>query len=114
MQRHWIIVTLLCFGMTACAAQGVPIHGSVLLKKETFTGTMQKSESGDGTVSMTSSLGAKCTGKYSYLKMGGKSYLGNLDLTCDDGRTGGVALAGDSDKPSGLGTLGKDVFILGE
>jgi hypothetical protein len=107
----WVSLALIAAG---CAQQGRPITGSVLLKKETFTGSMQEPVDGNGSVTMTSNLGARCSGHYSYLMLKGEAYLGNLDLTCDDGRKGGVVLIGDADKPGGIGTLGDDLFTLGQ
>ena len=101
--------------ITGCATGGRPIHANTLLSDETFTGTVTGPADGDGMVALTSSGGAKCSGKFTHLKVGDKTIgIGNLDLTCDDGRHGGIILANPSGEISGVGTLGKSMFLLGD
>ena len=109
------LLLIAVLALAGCAASGRPIHGNVLLNSETFNGTVNGPADGDGTVVLTSSTGAKCNGSYTHLKVGDKALgIGNLDLTCDDGRKGGVVLINPSGEISGIGSLGKDAFMLGE
>jgi hypothetical protein len=110
--RH-LLAPLLALLLSACA-HGLPVHGKVFNSGEIFDGSAEGPGDGDGTVSLTSSKGVKCAGRYTHVGLGNLKVLGNLDLKCDDGRTGGAILTGDAKTFRGLGTLGDDVFILGE
>jgi len=111
--RFPLVSALLALVLAACA-QGVPVHGEVFKGGETFDGTADGPADGDGTVSLTSSKGVKCTGRYTHIGIQDLKILGNLDLKCDDGRTGGAILTNDAKTFKGVGTLGDDLFLLGE
>jgi hypothetical protein len=109
------VFLLSALGVAACAATGRPIHGSALLGGETFNGTVNGPADGDGTIALTSSTGAKCSGSYTHIKLGDEGLgVGTLDLTCDDGRRGSLILANPSGEVSGFGTLGKAMLMLGD
>lgn len=110
-----VLALLWTLAMAGCATGGRPIHGSTLLGDETFNGTVSGPADGDGTITLTSTTGAKCSGSYTHLQLGDKKLgLGNLDLTCDDGRHGSLILANQSGEISGFGALGKTMLMLGD
>jgi hypothetical protein len=113
--RHPMLLALglAAAALTACA-QGVPVHGLVLGSNESFSGETDSPADGDGNLTMISSRGGKCSGHYSHLTMASVKVIGTLDFTCDDGRRGSVVLAPGSDQLTGFGSIGKDVFVLGQ
>jgi len=100
--------------VAGCAATGHPIRGTVMKSDETFGGTASAADHGQGTITLTSSKGAKCKGTYRYIQIGEelKKFGGIMDFTCDDGRKGSVILSSGEKQMSGFGTVGDDIFLL--
>jgi len=87
---------------------------------ETFTGTTTASLAGDGSMSLTSSAGTKCTGPYRQVPDDNTGETGGADkresgvatLTCADGRTGSVMFEVGPGEAVGTGMLGHDIVTL--
>ena len=110
--RTALPLALLLLAVVGCATAGRPIHASAM-PGEDFTGTVVGPADGDGTVTLASTHGVKCSGTYTHIKLGDKpTGIGNLELKCDDGRTGGVIVTNPSGEIAGVGTLGKSLFLL--
>ena len=86
---------------------------------ETFTGESTAAIDGDGSMSLVSDRGARCTGPYRQVpndnaaEVGaGASNSGVAKLTCSDGRTGSVMFTLGADQAIGTGMLGQDIVTL--
>ena len=111
--RTFIALGLAALVLAGCA-EGVPVHGMILGSNESFSGKTDAPADGDGNLTMTSSRGGSCSGHYSHITVANVKVVGTLDVTCDDWRKGSVVLAPGSDQLTGFGSLGKDVFVLGQ
>jgi hypothetical protein len=95
------------------------IHGKMLHAPETFTGESTGSIDGHGSITLTSSRGARCNGPYRQVpddnaaEVGAEeSTNGHATLRCDDGRTGSVTFTVGADQAVGTGMLGQDIVTL--
>ena len=95
------------------------VEGKMLHAPETFTGESTAGIDGNGTMTLTSNRGAKCSGPYRQMpndtagEIGAESTEnGVATLTCDDGRTGRVMFTVGADQAVGTGMLGGDIVTL--
>ncbi|GAB2177394.1 hypothetical protein [Dongia sp. agr-C8] len=103
--------------LAGCAAQSrpspeIPITGRVIGSGEVFRGYFKGSISSSGTVMLSRSGGATCTGDYSNASPG---LGGTVALTCDDGRKADILLNQNRyGKLFGVGAVGDDSFVIEE
>jgi hypothetical protein len=80
----------------------LPVRGVVQGTRETFSGTATGEMDGGGTLSLTSSTGATCTGKFVYVSPRNGSGV----FTCSDGRTGPFQFVSTGTRGAGPGDFG--------
>jgi hypothetical protein len=95
------------------------VEGKMLHAPETFTGEANASIDGDGSISLVSNHGARCSGPYRQVPDNNAAEIGGhatengmATLTCSDGRTGSVMFLVGADQAVGTGMLGKDIVTL--
>jgi hypothetical protein len=95
------------------------VEGRLLHAPETFTGESTGGIDGNGSLTLTSNLGTRCSGPYRQIpndnggEVGGHSTdNGIATLTCSDGRTGRVMFTVGADQAVGTGMLGQDIVTL--
>jgi hypothetical protein len=102
--------------LAGCAGN---VEGKMLHAPETFTGESTAAVDGNGSITLTSSRGARCEGPYHQVpndtagEVGAdQSQNGVATLTCSDGRTGRVMFTVGADQAVGTGMLGEDIVTL--
>jgi hypothetical protein len=95
------------------------VAGRMLHAPETFTGESTGGIDGNGSLTLTSNLGTRCSGPYRQIpndnggEVGGHSTENGIaTLTCSDGRTGRVMFTVGTDQAVGTGMLGQDIVTL--
>jgi hypothetical protein len=95
------------------------VEGKMLHAPETFTGEATGSIDGNGSITLTSSRGTRCSGPYQQVpnnnaaEVGGETTENGVAmLTCSDGRTGKVMFTVGADQAVGTGMLGGDIVTL--
>jgi hypothetical protein len=95
------------------------VEGKMLHAPETFTGQTTGSIDGNGSITLTSNRGARCSGPYRQVpddngaEVGAQATAnGVATLTCSDGRTGRVMFTIGADQAVGTGMLGRDIVTL--
>jgi hypothetical protein len=102
--------------LSGCAEN---VQGKMLHAAETFTGESTAGIDGNGSITLTSNRGTKCSGPYEQVpndnaaEVGAEaSENGVATLTCSDGRTGKVMFTVGADQAVGTGMLGGDIVTL--
>jgi hypothetical protein len=95
--------------LLVAGCMGDNITGRALSTGETFHGRSSENLIGGGSLSLTSSTGATCTGR----SMGSETLGSSVAvLTCDDGRAGSVVFLDGPGQSVGNGVLGTDQVTL--
>jgi hypothetical protein len=102
--------------LSGCAGN---VAGKMLHTPETFTGESSASIDGEGSITLTSNRGTRCSGPYRQVpnndvgEVGGHATENGLaTLTCSDGRKGRVMFTVGADQAVGTGMLGQDIVTL--
>jgi hypothetical protein len=104
-----IVIALAATGvLSACSTERV-VEGRMLHSVETFSGTAARGWQNGGSLSVTSSKGARCVGRYLEAKEIGSSIA---VMNCDDGRVGSVLFMDGPHESVGTGMLGTDIVTL--
>jgi hypothetical protein len=98
----------LVVSLSACST-GETVEGRMLHTPEFFSGTVAGRWRDGGSLSLTSSKGAKCIGRYAKGETAGSSIA---MMNCDDGRTGSVFFTDSPHESIGTGMLGTDIVTL--
>jgi hypothetical protein len=85
------------------------VEGRMLHASETFSGTAANGWGSGGSLTVTSSKGAKCVGRYMKAEAINSSVA---VMNCDDGRAGSVLFLDGAHSSIGTGMLGKDIVTL--
>jgi hypothetical protein len=93
---------------SACSTE-ITVEGRLLHTPETFSGTVARNWQSGGSLSVTSSKGVKCVGRYANADAIDSSIA---MMTCDDGRTGKVFFTDMQHESVGTGMLGTDIVTL--
>ena len=95
------------------------VEGKMLHAPETFTGESTAGINGNGSMTLTSNRGTKCSGPYRQVPNdnGGEVAPQDMEngvatLTCTDGRHGKVMFTVGADQAVGTGMLGEDIVTL--
>ena len=90
----------------------LPVRGTVVATGETFTGSATGYLDGAGTISIRSSRGATCEGRFVYIT----ERVGEGTATCSDGRAGPFRFVSTGTRGTGSGGFGSDrvVFTFGD
>jgi hypothetical protein len=94
--------------LSACCG-GDTVEGRMLHTPEFFSGTAGDGWRSGASLSVTSSKGARCVGRYTKGETAGSSIA---VMNCDDGRTGSVFFTDSPHQSVGTGMLGTDIVTL--
>lgn len=94
-------------GISACSMT-LPVAGLVQTTGERFSGTATGYMDGAGELTVVSTGGATCRGKFVYVT----SRTGEGVFECDDGRSGPFTFVSTGSKGTGVGNLGGERFTF--
>jgi hypothetical protein len=98
----------LIVSLSACSGGDI-VEGRMLHTPEFFSGTAGDGWRSGASLSVTSSKGTKCVGRYTKGETAGSSIA---VMNCDDGRTGSVFFTDSPHESVGTGMLGTDIVTL--
>jgi hypothetical protein len=103
----------------AAGSHATNVEGRMLHASETFTGESTAGSDGNGSISLISDRGARCSGTYRQVPDGNTAEVraeasnnGVATLSCSDGRTGSVMFTVAAGHAIGTGMLGQDILTL--
>jgi hypothetical protein len=94
--------------LCGCSSERI-VEGRMLHASETFSGTAADGWGTGGSLTITSSKGTKCVGRYVKAEAINSSVA---VMNCDDGRAGSVMFLDGAHESIGTGMLGKDIVTL--
>lgn len=112
MNRLALAATLPAALLLSGCSMTLPVRGNVIATGETFLGTATGFLDGAGTLTIRSSKGAVCEGRFVYVTR----REGEGTATCSDGRAGPFRFVSTGTRGTGTGGFGRDrvVFTFGD
>lgn len=108
MQITKIVSIIGIVGLLTSCSMTLPASGRIVGTKETFKGEATGYLDGGGTLTLTSSRGAVCDGKFVYVSH--RDGKGNFN--CTDGRAGSFSFVSTGSSGLGEGIIGGKQFIF--
>jgi len=105
MKRFFLLLPALALG--ACSMT-LPVSGQLQDGTETFTGKATGHLDGGGILTVTTSTGVTCRGRFVYVT----SREGEGTFQCSDGRSGPFRFVSSGTHGTGQGTLGREHFTF--
>lgn len=102
-----VIAVLSAAALAGCSLT-LPVRGTVQNSDETFDGTATGGLDGSGQLTLKSSKGPTCTGKFVYVS----GRTGEGVFNCSDGRTGPFRFVSTGTSGTGHGDLGNQRFTF--